>query len=209
MPFTFAGSTKKTMRKNFTPLLLIPGFIVFFACTKHESQPTTSQADSTAANVYLDPGSVNVIIANNTFSSFNLIHANDTGGFVNIWARALVNKDTCEFSIHFIDTLHTGVSYVNYAKPDTAYIGNDSIIFTQGTSYYSLGFFDDYRGIVYLSNNDYTGNTLLITTFDRSKHLLAGTFKAVMTAGKSESPYITQASTYVTGSFNTYYNTAK
>jgi hypothetical protein len=177
------------MRNNFTPLLLIPVFI--FACSKHQSHPTTpTPVDSTNANVYLDPGTVNAIVATDTFRSFNLIHAYDTNGFVNITAKALINNDTCGFSIGFPDTLHTN---------------------TPVTNIFSLGFFDDFLGTVYLSgvNNNFTGDTLVITTFDKSKHLLAGTFKATMTASTQESPSITQTAPYVTGSFNTYYNTAK
>ena len=182
------------MRKNFTPLLLIPVFI--YACSKHQSHPATpaTPVDSTASTSYLDPGTVNAIIITDTFRSFNLIHAYDTSGNVNIVARALINNDTCDFSISFADTLRTNIPYAN-----------------QSTYNFSLGFFNDFLGTIYLTgvNRDFTGDTLMITNFDKSKHLLAGTFKATMTAGKSESPSITQTSAYVTGSFNTYYNTGK
>ena len=191
------------MRNNFTPLLLIPVFI--FACSKHQSHPTTpTPVDSTNANVYLDPGTVNAIVATDTFRSFNLIHAYDTNGFVNITAKALINNDTCGFSIGFPDTLHTNIPYANFTTHNSLGVSSSADIF-------SLGFFDDFLGTVYLSgvNNNFTGDTLVITTFDKSKHLLAGTFKATMTASTQESPSITQTAPYVTGSFNTYYNTAK
>jgi hypothetical protein len=182
------------MRKNFTPLLLIPIFI--FACSKHQSQPVTppTPVDSTASGVYLDPGTFNAIILTDTFQSFNLIHAYDTGGFVNILARALINKDTCSFALSFPDTLRINTAYVNNASH---YI-------------FSVEFFDASSGTVYLSgvNKNFTGDTLTITTFDQSKHLLAGTFKTTMNASSSESPSVTQTSTYVTGFFNTYFNSS-
>ena len=212
MPFTFGGSTKKQMRKIFTPLLLIPGFITFFACSKNQTSPAApaQPLDSTAPNLYLDPGTVTAAIGANTFSSFNLIHAADSGGFVFIMARALVNNDTCVLDINFPDTLRTGIAYANYNKPDTVYTNNDSIVLFGGASYFNTTFFDAYKGIVYLSgvNNHLIADTLMITNFDKSKHLLAGTFLVTLTAGTKD-PYIIQTYTGVTGSFNTYYNTAK
>ena len=191
------------MTKTFTPLLLIPVFI--FACSKNQSHSATppTPVDSTAANVYLDPGTVNLLILNDTFRSFNLIHAYDTSGMVNIMARALINNDTCGFSISFPDTLHTNIAYANY-------IISNGLGGTSGADYFSLSFFDAYLGTVYLSgvNRNFAGDTLVITTFDKSRHLLAGTFKATMTAGSQENPSITQTSAYVGGSFNTYYNTS-
>lgn len=209
--FYFCRVNKRSMRKNFTPLLLIPGLVLFFACSKNDLHPPASPVDSTADNVYLDPGMINAVIGAKTFSSFNLTHAIDAGGFVNIMAKALVNNDTCVFSMNFADTLHSNVAYANYETPDTTYIANDTIIFARGTIYFTADFFDGYKGIVYVSGVDkyVNGDTLVITTFDRSKHRLAGTFKATMTASTSESPYITQPVIDVTGTFNTYYNTAK
>ncbi len=63
---------------------------------------------------------------------------------------------------------------------------------------------------MYLSgvNKNFTGDTLVITTFDKPKHLLAGTFKVTMNASTQENPTVTQTSAYVTGSFSTYYNTS-
>ena len=199
------------MRKNFTPLLLIPGFIAFFACSKHQMNPTApTQVDSAAANVYLDPGSVNAIILSDTFKSFKLIQAYDadTGGTVNIAARAVINNDTCLFSIGFPDSLRTGIAYTNYVTYDTTTIGDIRVPVTSGAVNFSLGFYDDYLGTMWLTGvkNNFTGDTLVITTFDRSKHILAGTFKATMTAAREESPSVTQTTAYVTGSFNTYYN---
>jgi hypothetical protein len=207
----FCRVNKKPMRKNFTPLLLIPGFILFFACSKHQTNPATpTQADSTAANVYLDPGSVNAIILTDTFQSFKLIRAydNDTGGLVNILARALIKNDTCSFSISFPDSLRTGIPYANYSTQDTTSIGGVSVPIQGSAFNFSLGFYDDYLGTTWLTDvkNNFTGDTLVITTFDRSRHLLAGTFKATMTAGGGKSPSITQTTAYVTGSFNTYFN---
>src|SRR6185437_10288510 len=209
--FYFCRVNKKSMRKNFTPLLLIPGFILFFACSKNDLHAPTPPADSTTANTYLDPGTLNATIGSTIFSSFNLIHAEDSHGFMNIMAKALVNNDTCVFSIDFEDTLRTNTPYANYKIPDTAYIGKDTFNFAHGQICFNTGFFDGFKGIVYASgvNNDVNGDTLVITTFDKSRHQIAGTFKAMMTASKSESPYITQTRTYATGSFNTYYNIPK
>ena len=181
------------MRKNFTPLLLIPVFV--FACSKHQSHSTTpTPVDSTNANVYLDPGTVNASILNNTFHSFDLIHASDTGGFVIIASKALINNDTCLLTINFPDNLDTNIPYVNNTSQYT----------------FSVDYFDAYSGTVYLSgvNKNFTGDTLEITTFDKPKHLLAGTFKVTMNASTQENPTVTQTSAYVTGSFSTYYNTS-
>jgi len=209
--FYFWRVNKKPMRKNFTPLLLIPGFLIFFACSKHESHPPAMPIDSTADNVYLDPGTLNALIGSDAFSSFDRTHAYDTGGSISIMAKALVNSDTCVFSINFADTLRINIPYANYMRADTAYIGTDTFNFPKGAIYFTTDFFDGYKGIVYVSGVDkyVNGDTLLITTFDKSKHLLAGTFKTTMTASTSESPYITQPIRSVTGSFNTYYNIAK
>lgn len=209
--YFYRVNKKKTMRKNFTLLLLIPGFAAFFACTKHETNPTAStRVDSTAGNVYLDPGSLDAIIQTDTFQSFKLIQAydNDTGGLVNILARALVKNDTCTFAISFPDSLRAGIPYTNYLTPDTAHIGDISFSTNNTTINFSLSFWDDYAGTMWYSSvkNNFTGDTLVITTFDRSKHLLAGTFKATMKAGGVKNPAIPQNNSYVTGSFNTYYN---
>jgi hypothetical protein len=198
------------VRKKFTPLLLIPIFL--FACSKHESRPVTPPppvADSTSGNAFLDPGNVTAIILTNTFRSFDLIHAYDSGGFVNITAKALINNDTCLFSINFADTLRTNIAYTNYTIIDTVHIGDDTFETPGGTENFNLGFYDDYLGTIYLSgvNKNFTGDTLVITTFDKARHLLAGTFKATMLTSTQESPVITQNSAYVTGSFNTYFNT--
>jgi hypothetical protein len=181
-----------------------------FACSKHQSHPLTPPApDSTDANVYLDPGNVNALILTDSFRSFNLIHAYDSGGLVYITARAVVKNDTCSLAISFADTLRPNTPYANYTSRDSVYIDHDTIGITKGADNFSLSYFNPFLGITYLSgvNKDFTGDTLLITTFDKSNHLLTGTFKATMTASASESPAITQTSTYVTGTFNTYFNT--
>jgi len=186
--------------------IILPLLLLLASCSKHNSSPAIPPApvDSTDANTYLDPGTVNASILSNNFNSFNLIHAYDNDGFFNITAKALVNGDTCMIELGFPDTLHTNTSYANYAYKD-----NQG--FTRSVYIFTTDFFDAYLGTVYLSgvDNDFTGDTLVITNLDRSKHLLAGSFKTTLTASTQESPIITQNSIYITGTFNTYYNTAK
>src|ERR1700750_2130124 len=153
------------MRKIFTPLLLIPCIVVFFACSKHESHPAPGETGDT---VFTQQGNVNATIATNNFQSFNLISARDAAGNMNIAARALINKDTCELSLNFMDTLHPNVTYINYLTTDTTAIAQDTFYTANYHLYLSVGFYDEYLGSMYLSdaNRTITGDTLVITSFD-------------------------------------------
>lgn len=194
------------MRKKFTPLLLIPGFFVFFACSKHESRPSTPIAS--ADTVFTQLGNVNATIANNNFQSLNFISAYDANGIMNILARAIINKDTCELSIDFSDTLHPNTAYISSLTSTTEIIGSDTFNVNSNQIYFYVGFYDTYLGTEYLSGagKNFTGDTLVITNFDRANHLIAGTFKSTVTASRSESPYITETTADVSGAFNTNYS---
>lgn len=174
------------MRKNFTALLLlIPVFALLFSCSKNQSHSTTP-VDSTANNVYLDPGTVSAIINTDTFQSLNGIQAyDDTLGMIYITAKALINTDTTFFYITFPDTLAVNISH---------------------TTNFKLGFVDSV-GTIYLNDTQpSTGDTLLLTTFDKATHTLAGKFSGPLTGSSKADGQLVSRVLHTSGSFNTYFN---